>query len=136
PFDPKSKSPARPHLRIIAHIFEDLGMNHAATSDLEPFLPHLARERAAEIDLEARFGIAEVVWAETDFGFRPHQLLEYEFDRAFEIAHRDVAIHIKTFDLVEGGIVRGVGIVAAVNPARDNDSDRRALLFHHPNLDR
>ena len=45
-------------------------------------------------------------------------------------------IHVKAFDLMERRIVRRVGIVAAINAARDDDANGRRLLFHHANLHR
>src|SRR5262245_52150827 len=60
-FDAKTEGPAGPHFWIVSHILKYRRMYHAAAGDLQPFLAHLAQERAGEINLEARFGVAEVV---------------------------------------------------------------------------
>src|SRR5215475_8352080 len=49
--DPESKCPAGPNFRIVADILEYLWMHHTAARDLEPFLAHFPRQRAAEINL-------------------------------------------------------------------------------------
>lgn len=73
---------------------------------------------------------------ETNARVLAKEVFEDKFDGALEIAHRDVAVHIQTFDLVEGGIVGGVGIVAPIHTARHNDTNRRILLCHRADLDR
>src|SRR5215469_13180931 len=80
--DAEAEGPAGPDFGVVTDVFEDLGVNHAATGDFEPFFAHLAGERAAEIDFEARFGVAEIVWAKANAGFGTHQFLEDELDRA------------------------------------------------------
>src|SRR5208283_1437964 len=119
--DAETKSPPRPEFRIVSDVFKHLRMHHAATGDFEPFLAHFARQRAAEINLETRFGVAEVVWPEPNSGLRSHQLPEHEFDRAFQIADGDVPIHVKPLDLVKSGIVGRISIIAAIHPAWHDD---------------
>src|SRR6266536_6590896 len=86
PFDAEPEGPPAPHFRVVADILKDRRVHHAAACNFEPFLAHLARQRAAEINFKAWFGVAEIVRAETDAGLRPHQLVEHKFHRAFEIA--------------------------------------------------
>ena len=69
-------------------------MDHAAAGNLEPFLTHFPGERTTEVDLEAWFGIAEIVWAEPDARFRTHQFFEDKFHGAFQIRSGDLAIDI------------------------------------------
>jgi len=57
------------------------------------------------------------VGTETNLHVAAHEFLEDEFDRALEVADGDVLVHVKPFDLVEGRIVRGVGVVAAIDAA-------------------
>ena len=64
------------------------------------------------------------------------QFLENKFHRALQIAHRHALVHVKPFDLLEGRIVRGVGVVAAIDAARHDDAHGRRLLFHHADLHR
>src|SRR5580704_6392599 len=69
-------------------------------------------------------------------GFSPgaEKLFNEIFDGAGEIAEGDIGIDGKTFDLMEDEGMRGVGIVAAVDLAGDNDAHRRLALFHGADL--
>src|ERR1019366_8607674 len=133
--DPEAERPARPGFAVVADVLEDLGVHHAAAGNLEPFLAHLAGQRAAEIDLEAGLGVAEVVRPEADASFRSHQFLEDKLHGALEIAHGHIPIYVKSFYLVKRWVVGGVGVIAAIDAPRDNDPHRRLLLGHHPDLD-
>src|SRR5437016_5321332 len=130
--DAEAKGPAGPDFRVVADVFKDLGMHHAAAGDFQPFLAHFARQRTAEINLEARFGVTEIMWTETNPGFGSHQFFEDEFHCPLQIAHRHVAIHIQSLDLMERWIVRRVGVISAVNPAGHKNAHRWLLLLHHP----
>src|SRR5271163_206950 len=66
---------------------------------------------------------------------RSKQFAKNEFHSALEVANGDIAIHVKALDLLKGGIVGGVRVVAAVNAPRGNDSDRRRAAFHGADLD-
>src|SRR5947209_6494798 len=46
-FDAEAERPPAPDFGIIADPLENFGMHHAATGNLQPFLPHLARQRIA-----------------------------------------------------------------------------------------
>src|SRR5689334_14621781 len=110
-------------------------MYHAAPGDLQPFLAHLARKRARKINLEARLGVAEVVRTETNLHVAAEQFLEDKLDGALEVADGDAFVHVKAFDLLEGRIVRGVSVVATIDPARHDDADGGLLFLHHADLD-
>src|SRR5207249_10393580 len=56
------------------------------------------------------------------------------FDGAGEIAEGNVGVNGEAFDLVEGERMRGVGIVAAIDLAGNDDANGRLLLFHGANL--
>ena len=71
---------------------------------------------------------------EPQFHFLAEQFLKHKLDRALEVGHRHVPVHVQALDLVEGRVVRGVGGVAAVHAARHDDADRRRGLLHHANL--
>src|SRR5207302_11505236 len=105
-FDAKAEGPAGPDFGIVTDVLEHLRMHHAAAGDLQPFLAHLARERAGEIDLEARFGVAEVVRAETNLHVAAKQVLEDELDGALEVADGDAFVHVEPLDLLERRVVR------------------------------
>ena len=89
-FDAETEGPAGPDFRIVADVLEHLRMHHAAAGDFEPFLAHLFDQGAGEIDFEARFGVGEIMRAETDFDVFAHQFLEDEFHGAFQVADGDV----------------------------------------------
>ena len=72
---------------------------------------------------------------ETDLHVAAHEFAEDEFNRAFQITDGDVFVHVKSLNLVERGIVRGVGVVAAIHAARHNDAHGRRLFFHYADLD-
>ena len=92
--------------------------------------------RTRQVNLETRFGVREEVRTEPDLGVGREQLFEEEFDRAFEVGHGDVLVHVQSFDLMERRAVRGVGIIAAEDAARHHDADRRLLLEHRADLHR
>src|ERR1035438_1472397 len=133
--DAKAEGPAGPAFRVVADVLEYLGVHHAAAGDLEPFLAHLACQRAAEIYLEAGLGVAEIVRSEADASLRTHQFLEDKLRGAFEIAYGHIPVHVKPFHLVERWVVRDIGVVAAIDTPRHNDPHGRLLLGHHPDLD-
>src|SRR5207237_5631796 len=84
-FDSEAKRPAAPGFRVIAHVFEDLGMHHAAAGDLQPLLAHSFRQRAAKIDFEARLGITEIMGTESNAGFLSYQFFENKLDATLDI---------------------------------------------------
>src|ERR1043166_605727 len=116
PLDAEAEGPASPYLRIVAHVLEDLGMHHATAGDFQPFLAHLARERATEINFKARLGIAEIMRAEPDACFRAHKFREHKLHRPLEISSRHAAVHVQPFDLLKRRVMGSVGVVAPINP--------------------
>src|SRR2546429_5407369 len=104
-FDAEAEGPAGPDFGIVADVLEHLRMHHAAAGDLQPFLAHPARERTGEINLKARLGVTEVVWAETNLHVAAEQFLEDEFHSTLQVADGDAFVHVKPFDLLEGRIV-------------------------------
>jgi len=135
-FDAEAEGPAGPDLWIVADFLEHGRVNHPAPGDLHPFLAHSAGERARKIDLQAWFGVAEVVRTETNLHVAAHNLPEDKFHSALKIADGDAFIHVKTFDLMERRIVRGIGVVAAIDASRHDDAHGRWLGLHHADLDR
>src|SRR5208282_2671704 len=109
-------------------------MHHAAPGNFQPVLAQLFHERVAEINLEARLGVTEIVRTKSDLCLLAEQFLEDKFYRALEVANGDVFVHVKSFDLLEGRVVRGVGVVAAIDAARHDDAHRWRLRFHHADL--
>ena len=73
--------------------------------------------------------------AKTNLHVAAQQFLEDKFHRAFEVADGDAFVHVKPLDLLEGRIVRGVGVVTAIDAAGHDDADGRRLRFHHADLD-
>src|SRR4051794_10409849 len=96
-------------------------MHHAAAGNLQPILAHLLYQRTGKIDLKARLGVAEIMRTKTDLYVVSHQLFKDEFNRALQVADRDVLVHVEAFNLVEGWIMRGIGVVSSINPARHHN---------------
>jgi len=76
----------------------------------------------------------EIAGPEAGFHGGAKKLLYEVFDGAGEIAKSDVGVNGQAFDLVKDEGVCGVGIVAAVDLARNDDAHGRLLLFHGANL--
>src|SRR2546427_12219156 len=87
--DAKAEGPTAPDVRVVADIFEDLRVHHAATGEFEPVLAHFANQRAGEIDFEAWLSVGEIVRTKPEFDFTAEQFLKDELDGPFEITHRD-----------------------------------------------
>src|ERR1017187_6901012 len=134
-FDAEAECPASPDGGIIADVLEHLRMHHAAAGDLQPVLAHLFHERGGEINLVARLGVAEIMRSETDLYVAAHEFAEDKFDRALEVADGDALVHVKPLDLVEGRVVRGVGVVTAIHAAGHDDAYGRRLFLHDADLD-
>src|SRR6266567_874696 len=96
-FNAEAKRPAAPDFWIVADVLEYLRMHHAAAGDLQPLLTHLSRQRTAEVNFEARFGVTEIMRAKTNAGVRAHQFLKHELHCSFEVPNRDVPVHVKAF---------------------------------------
>src|SRR5882724_9697657 len=134
-FDAEAERPAGPHFGVVADVLEDLRMHHAAAGDLQPILAHLLHECAAEIDLETRLGVAEIVRTEPYLHVIAKNFFEDEFYGALEVADGHAFVHVETFDLLERRVMRGVCIVASIDASRRDDADGRRLLLHHADLD-
>src|SRR5258708_6559565 len=125
----------------------DGGVDHAGAEEFDPGGSFAFRTRSAvgcsacsaaegagDVELDARFGEREITGAEAGFHARAEELFYEIFDGASEIAEGDVRVHGEAFDLVEGEGMRGVGIVAAIDLAGNDDANGRLLLFHGANL--
>src|SRR6266850_358964 len=93
-----------------------------------------AAERAGDVELDGRLGEREIAGPEACFHTGAKKLLYEIFDGAGEIAKSNVRVHGESFDLMKGEGMRGVGIVAAIDLAGDNDAHGRFLLLHGANL--
>ena len=111
-----------------AHL-EHVGVNHAATENLEPAraLAHAATfamaYTARHIDLCRRLGEREVVRTEARFAVGAEHSLAEVVERALQIAERDALVDDKALDLGELGQVAGVCHIATVDFARRHDVD-------------
>src|SRR4029077_12020398 len=93
-------------------------------------------ENAGHIEFNARLRKRKITGAEARFHAGAEKLLYEIVDGAGEIAKGDVCIDGQAFDLVKDEGMRGVGIVAAVDLAGDDDAYGRLLFFHGANLHR
>src|SRR5580700_10311908 len=84
-FNTEAEGPAGPNFRVVADIAEDFGMHHAAPGNFQPRLAELFHKGVAEVNFEARFGVAEVMGPETQPGFAAEQFLENKFYGALEV---------------------------------------------------
>src|ERR1035438_1097781 len=64
--DAEAECPAGPDFGVVADVLKHLRMHHAAPGDFQPVLAQLLHERIAEINLETRLSIAEIVRTETN----------------------------------------------------------------------
>ena len=72
--------------------------------------------------------------SEPEFGFFNFEISSAEFlENPFQVRHRRIAIDGQTFYLVKHRRM-GLVVVAAVDPSRGNDPDRRSAFLHGANL--
>src|SRR5258708_21250961 len=93
-----------------------------------------ATKGAGDIELDARLGEGKIAGAEARFDAGTEELSYEILDGAGEIAKGDVRVDGEAFDLVKGEGVSGVGIVAAIDLAGNDNAHGRLLLFHGANL--
>ena len=91
---------------------------------------------AGGVHFGGRLGERKIAGPQARLCFGAEKFAREIIHGAFEIAEGDVRIHGQAFDLVEHVAVRRVGIIAAIDFARDDDAHRRLLLFHGANLHR
>src|SRR5258708_3148725 len=108
-----------------------LGTIYAAGGRAAP-----SAENAGDIELHGRLGEGKIARAEASLYARAEELLHEILDGSREIAKRNVRINGQAFHLMKNERVRGIGIVAAVDLARDNHADGRLALLHGANLHR
>ena len=116
-------------------------MHHAAAQHLQPAA--LAADPAAlaatddtfDVHLRRRFGEGKVGRPETHAEIALKKVFQEIVQDALEVGETHVGIDQQAFDLVEHGCVGQIR-VAAIDPARRNDSQRRLALLHHPDLHR
>src|SRR5580692_4638849 len=122
-------------------------IDHACTEEFDPAGAFAFRARAAggacaaaaaedagDVELDARLGEREIAGAEAGFYPVAEELFYEILDGAGEVAEGDVGIDRQAFDLMENEGVRGVGIVAAIDLAGDDDPHGRLALFHGADL--
>ena len=105
-------------------------------SPLPPSTPLAVHQREADVDLDRRLGEREVARAQPQHDVVAlEERLEEGLERPLEVAEVDVAVDHQPFDLVEHRRVGGVA-VGAVDPARRDDPQRRAVRHHRAHLHR
>src|SRR6266850_4589776 len=145
--DADAEGKAADFFGVVADKAVDGGVDHAGAEEFDPGGAFAFRtrsptcrsacsaaERAGDVELNARFGEREIAGAEAGFHAGAEELFDEIFDGAGEIAEGDVRVHSEAFDLVEGEGMRGVGIVAAIDLAGNDDANGWLLLFHGANL--
>src|SRR6267142_4514813 len=117
--DAEAEGPAGINLRIDFAGGENIGMDHAAAAQLDPFLAVFE----PDIDLGARFGEGKEAGAEADLGRAAEVGADELHDGAIEVHHGDVFIDHQCLELVEHEQVRGIDGVGAINAAGDHDAN-------------
>src|SRR5260370_40082761 len=142
-----AESEAADFLGVVIHKAVDGGIDHAGAEKFDPSSAFAFRtsssacwcagsdaERAGNVELDGRLGERKITGAEARLDAGVEELFDEIFDGAGEIAEGDVGVNGQALDLVKGEGVRGVGIVAAVDLAGNDDADRGLVLFHGANL--
>ena len=150
PLDPHPEGEALDLLRVIAvlaHVLEDVGVDHPGAQNLDPRRAFAQRAtlavggdavdavEAGDVDLDARLGEGEEMRSQPNLTLLTEDRPGEGQQRALEVCHRDVGVDGEALDLVKLGRVGGVGI-RAVDPSGHDDVDRRGLLLHCPDLHR
>ena len=135
-----SERPAGVAFRIVPDVRDHGRIYHAGTHDLEPvgFLAGTiwTRDDALHVDLSARLGEREEGRTEPDLGiWTPVAPGEFG-QRALEVHERDTLVDDEALDLHEGRRVRRIVRIAAIDPARREDTDGRLVRLHRPHLHR
>src|SRR6267378_2116458 len=120
---------------IVVHEAVDGGIDHAGAKELDPGSALAFRtgssacrgacsaaKGAGDVEFDARLGEWEIAGPETSFHAGAEKLFYEIFDSAGEIAESDVGVGGQAFDLVEGEGMGGVGIVAAIDLAGNDDA--------------
>ena len=127
---PHAEGEAGVDVRVVAGGAQHVGVHHARAEDLQPV--------AAPLDghVDAGLDEREVVAAEADARLRAeHPAGELE-ERVLEVGERDAPVHGEPLDLVELGLVGGVGRLVAVALAGDDDADGGLVRLHDARLHR
>ena len=135
------------HLRVDAGHAQNVRVNHATAQNLQPAsafahaatfavvqVAGAAAYAAAYVGFSRRLREREEMCAETRFAIGAEHLLAEVFERALQVAERDVLVYHQAFALRELGKVRRISNVATVYLARSNDVNRKILVFHNVNL--
>ena len=136
-----AKRKAREIFRIDTAIGEHIGMHHPATHDFEPaalFADPAARAPAlSALNIHFRRWLGERKIgrpeAHRQIGFKKG--FQELIDRSSQVRKTDVAVDHQPFDLMKHRRVCEIRI-AAINPPRTHDADRRRLALHGANLHR
>ena len=130
PLDAQSESETGDLLRIVSDGAEDVRIDHARAAHLDPAAV------PAHVDFDARFGEREERGAEADVDVVLEEAASKQPQHAFQVGHRDVAIDQQALDLVEHGVMGGVGRVGAIDASQGDDPHRRLGLLHDADLHR
>src|SRR5439155_23459881 len=145
--DAEAEGEAADFLRLVVHKALDRGIDHARAKEFDPGRAlalstgsaagggsRSAAERAGNVELDGGFGKREIAGSEARGHPGTKKLFDEIFDGAGEVAEGDVRVNGQAFDLMKDEGVSRVGIVAAINFARNDDANRGLLLFHSADL--
>ena len=139
-----AKGEAGVPLGVVAHTFQDLGMNHpgahyldpsAVTADSAPVAVAFAG-KTVDGHIDAGLHKGEIVAAKAYLTFFAKHPAGKFIQCAFEVSESDAFANGQAFHLVEMPFVGGVGSLVPVALARHDHSYRRFPVFHNPGLHR
>src|SRR5260221_6847941 len=144
--DAHAEGEAADSLRVVVHEAVHSGVHHARAEKLDPARALAlgtisagsraapSTENAGDIELHGGLGEGKIARAEASLHAQAEELLHEILDGSREIAKRNVRINGQAFHLMENERVRGVGIVAAVEPCPDHHADGPAAHLHRADL--
>src|SRR5437016_12497708 len=145
--DADAEGKATDFFRVVVDEAVDGGIDHAGAEEFNPSCTFAlgtgsatsgragsTAEGAGDFELDAWLRERKIAGAEARLDAGAEELFYEIFDGAGEIAEGNVGVNGEAFDLVEGERMRGVGIVAAIDLAGNDDANGRLLLFHGANL--
>src|SRR5215831_2748568 len=145
--DAEAEGKAADFFRVVVDEAVDRRVDHARAKELDPSralalaahaaglgVAGAAAKDARSVEFDRRLRERKIAWTETRFHVFAEELSDEVVNRSGEIAKSDVLVDGQAFDLMEHEGVRGVGIIAPVNLAWDDDAHGRLALLHGANL--
>ena len=132
-FDAQAERKAGPFFGVVADLFEDRRVDHAAAADLHPL--RAFTQIHLHVEFGTRLGEGEVTRNEIDLCILTEHRASELVQRGLQVDHADLLVNVQALDLVEHRVVRRVVLVGTIHPAGRDDADGRLRrLLHHADL--